>query len=96
MNQRLLDVLKKVKKKVEIYTSVDGTSVLVLPYGGRILGLFAPNSEKNFYWTNPVLNDVSKAEAFFAGDQWQNTLSLHDALPISVAKHRRRPHLAGA
>jgi hypothetical protein len=73
MNQRLLDVLKKVKKKVEIYTSVDGTSVLVLPYGGRILGLFAPNSEKNFYWTNPVLDDVSKAEAFFAGDQWQNT-----------------------
>ena len=73
MNKKLIETLNAAQKSVEIYNSPDGTTVLMLPYGGRILGLFAPRSEKNFYWTNPVLENASSAKEFFDGEQWQNT-----------------------
>jgi hypothetical protein len=47
--------------------------VLVLPYGGRILGIFAPKSEENFLWTNSILNSVETARAYYASDDWQNS-----------------------
>ena len=37
-----------------------------------MLGLFAPGSEENFYWTNPALRSV-EARAFYAGDDWHNS-----------------------
>jgi hypothetical protein len=51
----------------------DGTRVLVLPHGGRILGLFTPQNEENFYWTHPALNSVKTARAFYASDAWHNS-----------------------
>lgn len=73
MDKKLINVLQNSGKNIETYTSGDGSEVLILPYGGRILGLFAPDSEKNFYWTNPVLDNEKTAEKFFASDEWQNT-----------------------
>ena len=33
----------------------DGSRLLLLPYGARVLGLFAPGSDENFLWTHPAL-----------------------------------------
>ena len=42
-------------------------------YGGRVLGLFAPGQDENFYWTHPALESVASARAFYASDQWHNS-----------------------
>lgn len=69
----LLNVLNQVGKPARLYTTADGTCVLILPYGGRVLGLFAPGSDDNFYWTNPALNTIKSAGEFYASDQWHNS-----------------------
>jgi hypothetical protein len=69
----LVDVLKRVGRPTRVFKSPDGTRVLVLPYGGRVLGLFSPQSEANFYWTNSALESVKTARAFYASDQWHNS-----------------------
>lgn len=51
----------------------DGSELLILPHGGRMLGLYAPGSESNFLWTNPVLESADTARAFYAGDDWHNS-----------------------
>jgi hypothetical protein len=47
--------------------------VLVLPHGGRVLGLFAPGSEQNFYWTHTALKSTDSAREFYTGEQWHNS-----------------------
>lgn len=71
--QTLVNVLKQAGKPARIYKSPDGTRLLVLPHGGRVLGLFAPNSEENFYWTNPALAAPESARAFYASASWHNS-----------------------
>lgn len=73
MSQKLIQNLKAAGKATLVFDSPDGTKVLMLPYGGRVLGLFAPGSSENFYWTNPSLNSVKSAKAFLGSSQWQNT-----------------------
>lgn len=51
----------------------DGSSTLVLPYGGRILGLYAPGSEENVLWTNAALLDTKTAAAYYTSDDWHNS-----------------------
>jgi len=69
----LLEVLKKAGKPTRVFQSPDGTRVLILPYGGRVLGLFSPRSEENFYWTHPALESAETARAFYAKEQWHNS-----------------------
>src|SRR5579862_3576212 len=73
MLQDLIATLKSVGKSTELYQTEDGTRVLILPYGGRILGVFAPGSDQNFLWKNSVLNSVEPARAYYASDDWQNS-----------------------
>jgi hypothetical protein len=73
MLQQLIATLKAVGKTPELYQTNDGTRVLILPYGGRILGVFAPGSEENFLWTNSALDSVESARAYYASDDWQNS-----------------------
>jgi hypothetical protein len=73
MLRDLVDILNRVGKPAELYKSPDGSTVLVLPYGGRILGLFAPRSEENFFWTHPALASVEPARAFYASGVWHNS-----------------------
>jgi len=73
MLQELIATLKAVGKTTEVFQTEDGTRLLLLPYGGRILGVFAPGSEENFLWTNSVLNRVESARAYYASDDWQNS-----------------------
>src|ERR1700689_3416400 len=73
MLQDLVATLKAVGKFPEIHQTDDGTRLLVLPYGGRILGVFAPGSDENFLWTNSALNTVESARAYYASEDWQNS-----------------------
>jgi hypothetical protein len=69
----LIKTLNAVGKPPQTWDSTDGTSVLVLPHGGRILGLFAPGASENFFWTHPALFGKETARAFFSGTQWHNS-----------------------
>jgi hypothetical protein len=69
----LLEVLAAAGKPAQVATSPDGTEVVLLPYGGRVLGLFAKGSAENFYWTHPALRTVETARAFYAGTDWHNS-----------------------
>jgi hypothetical protein len=71
--EKLISTLKSVDKATEVYESPDGSRVLILPHGGRILGLFAPWSEENFFWTNAALATVESARAFYESDDWHNS-----------------------
>jgi hypothetical protein len=73
MLQDLIATLKAVGKSTELYRTDDGTRVLILPYGGRILGVFAPGSDENFLWTNSALDSAESARAYYASDDWQNS-----------------------
>jgi len=70
---QLIKVLSGVGKPTEVYRAPDGSGVLILPYGGRVLGLFAPGSEENFYWTHTALSSVESARAFYASKDWHNS-----------------------
>ena len=73
MKDELIANLNDAGKPTESYACPDGSTVLMLPYGGRVLGLFTPGSGENFYWTHPALDGVESARAFYASDQWQNS-----------------------
>ena len=73
MLKELIATLKAVGKPIELHETADGTRLLILPYGGRILGMFAPGSEENFLWTNSALNSVESARSYYASDDWQNS-----------------------
>lgn len=73
MLQKLIATLNAVGKPAELYETEDGTRLLILPYGGRILGVFAPGSEENFLWTNSALDTVESARTFYASNDWKNS-----------------------
>ena len=73
MDRHLTETLQQVGKPAQVVSGAEGSEVLVLPHGGRILGLYSPGSAENFLWTHPALADVATAEAFFAGEQWHNS-----------------------
>jgi len=73
MDKRLVHNLAEAGKSTETLKFPDGSEVIVLPYGGRILGLFAEGDARNFYWIHPALRKSATARAFFSSGKWQNT-----------------------
>lgn len=71
--QALIQTLQAVGKPTEVLECPDGTRVLLLPYGGRVLGLFSPGSNNNFYWTHAALAAAESARAFYASAEWHNS-----------------------
>ncbi len=69
----LIETLDAIGKPTETWESSDGTKALVLPYGGRILGLFAPGDDESFFWTHTALGDAATARDFYEGKQWHNS-----------------------
>ena len=49
---------------------LDGKA-LVLPFGGRVLGLY-PDGRTNVFWVNPALLSPDTAAAFLSGEGWRN------------------------
>jgi hypothetical protein len=57
---------------LELSTPGQG-ALLVLPFGGRVIGLFAEPQGENFFWVNPALAEAGSAKAFLAGTGWVHT-----------------------
>jgi|GEM_PF-232445 len=70
---KLVEVLKAAGKPTQAATTPDGTTVLLLPYGGRVLGVYAAGSDENFYWTHTALESAESAKAFYASKDWHNS-----------------------
>lgn len=49
-----------------------GASLLVLPYGARVLAL-APSERTSLFWVNPALRETKIAIDFFKVPGWRNT-----------------------
>src|SRR5580698_8579434 len=73
MLQELIATLKAVGKSPELHQTEDGTRLLILPYGGRIVGVFAPGSDENFLWTSSALDTIDSARSYYSSDDWQNS-----------------------
>jgi hypothetical protein len=71
--QKLVSVLKKAGKPTRVYNTTDGTRVLVLPHGGRVLGLFSGHNSENFFWTHTALDETATAKEFYASNHWHNS-----------------------
>ena len=69
----LTQVIADVGKSSEVFTTPDGTRLLLLPYGARVFGLYAAESEESFYWNNPLLDRAETARTMFGGSGWHNT-----------------------
>lgn len=65
--------LKEAGKTTEVLQTPDGSRLVLLPYGARVLGLFAPGQDESFYWSNPALAAVDSARALFVSAGWHNT-----------------------
>jgi len=70
---QLRSVLSSIEKQTVLYESPDGSRVLQLLHGGRILGLSSAADDLNFYWTNPVLESPESARDLFGGNNWHNS-----------------------
>ena len=71
--ENLIRTLTAVGKPTEVFESPDGSKVLILPHGGRILGLYTPQQSENLFWTNAALDSVESAKAFYQSDEWHNS-----------------------
>jgi len=69
----LIDRLNGIGQPAETHHHPDGSAVLILPHGGRVLGLFAPGSDVNFFWTHPALRSAESARDFYASAEWHNS-----------------------
>lgn len=70
---RLVETLRAVGKEPAMLIDAAGSSLVVVPYGGRVLGLFGSSSSKNFLWTNPALAAPDTARALYESDRWHNS-----------------------
>src|SRR5271170_2129040 len=70
--RKLRRILHGAAKPTRVVKFGDGTRILVLPHGGRVLGLFAPRNDKNFLWTHSALGSVATARGLFAEMGWPN------------------------
>jgi hypothetical protein len=73
MISTLLSTLLQVGKPAVVWTSPDGSRVVILPYGGRILGLYPWASDKNFFWTHTALRQPETARTFYESTEWHNS-----------------------
>ncbi len=72
MDATLTRALKAAGLAADTVEFADGTQLLLLPRGGRVLGWFAPGDRSNFLWVNPILGRAAAARAWLASGQWQN------------------------
>src|SRR5580700_1611299 len=70
--EQLADNLAAVGKPSQSWQSPDGTRLLILPHGGRILGLFTAADASNFLWVHPDLGSPQTASRVFESGDWQN------------------------
>lgn len=57
LKEGLVEVLDGTDRPTDSVAFSDGSTVLLLPYGGRVWGLCADTGE-NFVWTGPALERI--------------------------------------
>jgi hypothetical protein len=72
MRDHLLRTIREAGQEIDEAQFPDGSRLLLVPHGGRVLGLFGPREEENFFWTNPDLDDVGSARRLFESAGWHN------------------------
>lgn len=70
---QLQSTLEAIGKRTLLYRAPDGSQVLQLLHGGRVLGLSGPLEDSNLYWTNPALADEDSARQFYVSRDWHNS-----------------------
>jgi hypothetical protein len=73
VDHRLVERLRQAGQEPESLALETGATLLVLPHGGRTLGLYAPGDARNFLWTNPLLGEEASAREFFRRPGWPNS-----------------------
>ena len=73
MENEFISILSRAGKPLEEQINPDGSRLLLLPFGARVLALFAPGSDENFFWTHPALMSDESARSFFQASDWHNT-----------------------
>ena len=68
----LMQALRRAGHEPVQLTDVNRSSLLVLPYGARALGLF-PTHGSNLFWVHPCLREEKSATEFFNTSGWRNT-----------------------
>jgi len=53
--------------------SPDGSRILALRHGGRILGLFPSECDRSFFWTNRAISAGETAREWAASREWHNS-----------------------
>ena len=48
-------------------------TLLVMPFGGRVMGLFAPGSAENFLWVNDAFASSAAITALMNAESWMNS-----------------------
>ncbi len=71
--RQLMATLRACGQQFDVQALADGSELLLLRHGGRVLGLFAAGQDENFFWTNPALRSASSADALLAAPRWRNT-----------------------
>lgn len=73
MHRHLVQTLTDAGKPPCEFSTGDGSELLILPHGGRVLGLFSAGSSENFFWSHPCLEQTSSAADFYASPEWHNS-----------------------
>jgi len=68
----LIDNLTRSGNSPAALDAPDGSRALILAAYGRVIGLYAGDSDENFLWTNPALAAAESAGAYFRRDGWLN------------------------
>lgn len=71
--QELIAALTAAGQQPQTLVGERGETIVILPHGGRVLGVFAPGSERNLLWTAPTLSAEKTAREHFASDKWCNS-----------------------
>lgn len=71
--KNIADVLNCCGRDTIEHQFPDGTVILVMPYGGRVIGFCSVKNQQNFLWTNPALQTVTDAKSFYEQPQWHNS-----------------------
>ena len=70
--QRLANTLNQAGFPTRTVRFSDGTRLLLLPHGGRLLGVYPPKSNLNFLWTHDALRSPKTVRALYIEARWPN------------------------
>lgn len=73
MSHHLATILARAGQNTEEQVHPYGSRLLLLPHGGRVLGLFTFGSDSNFFWTHPNLGTAESAQRFYSSGDWHNS-----------------------